>query len=539
MPARGGVAAIAAGFAMAAAMVSVPSPFVAAAGPATRAEVSLDATRPTRKLSPLLFGMHIEWVENGLGLMSATSDGLRPEVVALLEPLRIPLLRFPGGILADYYDWRRGVGPASGRGTNPNPFTGQEEKSRFGTPELIALARALRAQALITANVGTGDAARAGAWAKQFADLGFAPQYWEVGNETYLTGPNANGPNGRAIHQPPERYAAAFAGYRDAIRKEIPSARVGAIAHLDTGAFPLAPEESRGWTTAMLPALRGGVDFFALHNAYAPVIIDDSVDFADPAERAAAYRSLYAAAEATRANLDEVDRTIDRLSPANRAAPFAITEFGPFFGVSQDPARHVAYVDQSRTLAAALYVASILDTFIADPRVFLACYTNPIHRWFGSLLTDTPQGLVRTPTYWIYDLYRRRFEPNLVATEVVISPSFSAAETGLVKAATEVPDVLAKASLSDDGKRLAVVLVNRSLDGAHDTTIEIKGFTPKSADCQVVTARSPAAINGSALGDTVQSGEEIRPKPLPCEVGPPIRFQLPASSFASVVAGAG
>jgi alpha-L-arabinofuranosidase len=538
MPVRRAILAFATAFAMAAALAGEPSCAAESETFAVGAQVSLDATRATRKLSPLLFGMHIEWVENGLGLLSASSDQLRPEVVSLLEPLRIPLLRFPGGILADYYDWRRGVGPAAARGTNPNPFTGAEEKSRFGTPELIALARALRAQALITANVGTGDAARAGAWAKQFVDLAFAPQYWEVGNETYLTGPNADGPNGRAIHQPPDRYAAGFAGYRDAIRKEIPTARVGAIAHLDTGAFPLAPAESRTWTKAMLPGLPAGVDFFALHNAYAPVVIDDSVDFSDAAERDAAYRSLFAAAEATRANLDEVDRTIDRLSPANRDAPFAITEFGPFFGVSQDISHHTAYVDQSRTLAAALYVASILDTFVGDPRVFLACYTNPIHRWFGSLLTDTPEGVVRTPTYWVYDLYRRRFEPNLVATEVVISPSFSAPQTGIVKAATEVPDLLAKASLSDDGKRLSVVLVNRSLDEAHDTTIEVKGFVPASADCQVVTARSPAAINGRALGDTVVSGEEIRPKPLPCEVGPPIRIQLPASSFVSVVAGA-
>jgi alpha-N-arabinofuranosidase len=502
------------------------------------AQVRLDATRATRKLDPLLFGMHIEWVENGLGLMSASEGQLRTEVVDLLRPLKLPLLRFPGGILADYYDWRKGTGPAASRGTNPNPFTGTDEKSRFGTPELIALARALGAQALITANVGTGNAQLAGDWAKEFVAQGFAPSYWEVGNETYLTGPNSTGPNGSTIHEAPAAYAAGFAAYRDAIRKAIPNARVGAIAHLDTGAFPLAPAESRSWTTTMLAALTTPVDFIALHNAYAPVIIDDSVDFTDPEARAGAYRSLYAAAEQSRANLDDVDRTVDRLSPANREAPFAITEFGPFFGVSQDAAHHTAYVDQSRTLGAALYVASILDTLIGDPRVFMACYTNPIHRWFGSLLTDTPEGLIRTPTYWVYDLYRRRFESNLVATEVVISPSFSAPLTGVVKSATEVPDLLAKASLSDDRRRLTAVLVNRSQGRTLDTTIEVKGFTPTTADCKVLTASSPSAINGTPFGDSVQGGPSIVPQSISCEVGSTIQIRIPASSFVSVVAGA-
>lgn len=502
------------------------------------ARVSLDATRPTRKLSPLLFGMHIEWVENGLGLMEPNSDQLRRAVVDLLEPLRIPLLRFPGGIHADYYDWRQGIGPVASRGTNPNPFTGAPEKNRFGTPELIALARALGAQVLITANAGTGDAAQAGAWAAHFASASFTPEYWEVGNETYLTGPNTDGPNGRAIYRPADAYAAGFAAYRDAIRKEIPSARVGAIAHLDTGAFALAPEENRNWTTTMLAALTTPVDFFALHNAYAPVIIDNSVDFRDATARANVYRSLYAAAEQTRANLDETDRTVARLSPVNRDAPFAITEFGPFFGISQDSARHIAYVDQSRTLAAALYVASLLDTFVGDPRVFMACYTNPIHRWYGSLLTDTPEGLIRTPTYWVYDLYRKRFEPNLVATEVVVSPSFSAPQTGIVKSAAVVPDLLAKASRSDDGTRLSVMLVNRSLEGALDLSIEVKGFVPAQASCQILTADSPSAINGKAIGDTVQGYRDIRPMPLACEPGPPIRLVIPANSFVSVVAGA-
>jgi alpha-L-arabinofuranosidase len=246
---------------------------------------------------------------------------------------------------------------------------------------------------------------------------------------------------------------------------------------------------------------------------------------------------MYAAAQQTQANLDQVAATVSQRSPVNAGVPIAVTELGPFFGVSTVPAMHTAYVDQSRTIAAAIYVASVLDALIADPRVFLAAYTNPIHRYYGSLITDTPSGLVKTPTYYLYELYRTRFEPRLVATEVVTSPSFASAELGIVKARKAAPDLLAKASTSGDGKRLSVMLVNRSLDRALSTTIEAKGFVAKAVDCRAVAAAAANAINGPALGPTVAAGgPEIRPRPLDCRVAGGIELTVPPNAIVSVVA---
>ena len=65
------------------------------------ATVAIDASRVLRPVSPLLFGMHIEWVENGNGLLEADRPVLRSDVLGLLTPLRVPAFRFPGGIHAD------------------------------------------------------------------------------------------------------------------------------------------------------------------------------------------------------------------------------------------------------------------------------------------------------------------------------------------------------------------------------------------------------------------------------------------------------
>jgi len=502
------------------------------------ARVVIDTTELRHRVSPLIFGMHIEWVENGLGLLDSGSAQLRPEVLDLFLPLQTPLFRFPGGIHADYYDWRLGVGPVGSRGRSRNIFTKKTEQHRFGSPEFMALLEATGAEGLVTANFGTGTAREAGEWAAYLRDNGGRVGLWEVGNETYLTDPKTDGPNGREIFRKPEDYAAAFPEYRKAIRAATPDAKVGAIAHIDTGAFPLAPSANSSWTEEMLRGLKVGADFIAVHNAYAPVILDDSVDFARAEVRSEAYRSLYAAAEQTAENLEEVAEMVARLSPANKDVPLAVTEFGPFFGLSAKRKIHAQYVDQTRTLAAALYVASVLHVLIEDSRVFMACYTNPIHQWFGSLITNTDDGLITTPSYHLYALYRSRFERRLVETTVV-SPAFSARPIGIVREHSGVPDLVAQSSISDDGRRLTVMIVNRSLDHALRTTVVVGGFNPATVDCRILTASSPAAINGPALSKSTLVGEEISPQELACTVGAEIVMEIPPSAIVSLVAEAG
>ncbi len=495
--------------------------------------IAVQAGAVERRLDPDLFCMHIEWVENGLGLLDPARGALRAPVVDKLRALRVPLFRFPGGIHADYYDWRQGVGPQGKRGKGENAFTRREEPHRFGTPELAALLRATGARALITANAGTGTPELAGSWARHLAGEGVPAPLWEVGNELYLSGPTTDGPNGRRIYRAGEKYARDFPAYRDAIRKAIPDAKVGAILHLDSGAYAFAPKENREWSERMLRALDVPADFFAVHNAYAPVIIDGGNPFKTEAGRRAAYRTLYAASEQTREDLALVARRLARAGPQRAGVPLAVTEYGPLFGVSNQKGLTNVYVDQSRTLAAAIYVASLLDVFVGEPRVMAACYTNPIHRWYGSLLTDTPEGLVVTPTYHLFSLYRERFHRGLLKTEVT-APAFDAAQLGVVKAQRGVASVTAKASRSDDGRTLGIMIVNRSVDRPFDAALALEGFAAAKADCRVLTAPSPATVNGKPLTDTTEAGA-VAPRAVPCTAAPTMSLRLPPSSVTSVV----
>jgi alpha-N-arabinofuranosidase len=497
------------------------------------AQVRIDAGRPGANVNRLVFGMHLEWSDAGNGLMDS-SGNMRHEVVDALRGVGIPLYRFPGGIHADYYDWRAGIEPRNRRRNASNIFTGRSESQPFGSPEFVDLIKATRADMLVTANYGTGSADDAGAWAKYFKDAGVPAKYWEVGNEIYLADPNKEQPNGKRIAKAGEQYGRDFAKYRNAILAATPGVKVGLIGHIDDGAFPIAPGGRGDWTERMLREFKGDADFMAIHNAYAPVVINDGVRFTDANARLNSYRVMYAAPEQTKKNFDEVAALLDK-HPNTKGLPIAITEWGPLFGYSGKRDVTAEYADQSRTMAAAVYVASMLNLMIGEPRLMMATYTNPIHEFYGSLLTDTNRELVRTPSYHVFAMFNSRFESRLVPARVE-GPSFASNTLGLIKAQDQVPEISAQASISPNGRRLTAMLVNRSVDRAMNTRISVDGFAVGNVDCQVLAAEAPHAINGPSLTRSVLAGRVIAPARINCTPGDQISVSIPASAIVSLVA---
>jgi len=502
-------------------------------GATATATVRVDANAVVRTLPADFFGMHVEWVEDANGLVRAGTGTLRPEVIALLEPLRIPIFRFPGGIHADFYDWRKGVGPR--RGTIRNPFNKEMETLRFGSAEFLKLLLATGAAACITANYGTGTAEDAAAWAQWFVQQGAKPRCWEIGNEIYLSGPTSTTPNSKDIYKPGDAYARDFPRFKAAIEAVIPEAEVGAIAHLDTGAFPLADRGNLDWTANMLSALGTRADFLALHNGYAPVILDDALDLTKETDRRRMYRAMFAGAQETEANLEAMKREVAQRSPVNASTPFVITEFGTLIGLSVKAANHMAYVDHTRTQASAVYVASLLDVYMGDPRVERTMYTNPIHRWYGNLILNEPSGLVMSPTYHLYALYRSRLEPRLVRTTIE-SPSFSTERIGIVKARSGVPTLVGRAGRSADGRRTTLLLVNRAVEGTLQTEIDLGAVSVARVTCEILAAPHLHVANGPTVSNAALGNGDVRPKSFPCQNASKQTLALPAGSILSLVA---
>lgn len=158
-----------------------------------------------------IVGANHRWPQDGLGSWDSANDRPVQRIVDLARQTNLKLLRYPGGTVANLFQWKRAIGPQAGRGCQVGGgFVGsaQPYDSRFGPDENQRLVEAIGARTTIMTNATTQtvrDAAdfveylnaKVGAnpnggrdWAAVRAANGHPEPYgikvWELGNELYL-----------------------------------------------------------------------------------------------------------------------------------------------------------------------------------------------------------------------------------------------------------------------------------------------------------------------------------------------------------------
>lgn len=466
------------------------------AAPSTVTEIRVFPHQVEGEISPLLYGASVEWTENGNRIFDPTRGQLRSEILDLLKPLHIPVWRFPGGILSDYYHWHDGVGSRSQRPKRPNPMDQTVHENNFGTDEFIDFCKALGAEPLVTANFGTGSLQELLEWQRYFREKGLPVRFWEIGNEIYLAEPkeHASVPgNDRRIYKTTEQYSRGFREWSEALRAADSQAQVGAIA----GTYNTSPQNAN-WLNPLLSVAGPDINFIALHNSFAPLIFG-KYDYTDRKKREEAYEAMFAQAVFSAEDSRRVSQAAASVRP--HSPKIAITEHFPLFGGSPD--QILAILDQSRTQASALYTASLFHAFMRE-HIWMANYNIAVSKWFGAILTDTDGGLIKTPTYHLFDLYRNHFG-NVLVNVQTDSPAFSSRSVGTVKARNDVPYLDAVASAGKGSVYLAVI--NRNLLQAMQSRINVAGLPSGTiADLLVLSGPGPSAVNGPALGPSAQGG---------------------------------
>jgi alpha-L-arabinofuranosidase len=87
--------------------------------------------------------------------------GWRRDVVEAMKRVRPPIIRFPGGCFASFYNWRDGIGPAIDRNPREPAYWGGLENNDVGVAELVDLCREVGAEPFYCLNVMTGSAEEA------------------------------------------------------------------------------------------------------------------------------------------------------------------------------------------------------------------------------------------------------------------------------------------------------------------------------------------------------------------------------------------
>jgi alpha-N-arabinofuranosidase len=113
------------------------------------------------RIDPRLFGQFMErpsWGDE-IGPEAAVIPGtheLRPDALALLRQMQIPIIRFPGGSDVDFLDWRDMVSNVPGRGAE-RPVSvglhGGKVTNNFGYDEFLRLCEDLKSEPILVMNL--------------------------------------------------------------------------------------------------------------------------------------------------------------------------------------------------------------------------------------------------------------------------------------------------------------------------------------------------------------------------------------------------
>jgi alpha-L-arabinofuranosidase len=406
----------------------------AAAGPLRAGAAPTDAQRqdpraiavdptPLFELSPYLFMQFMEPLGATDGSVEAAWDHLRDDwredVVAVTRDLGPTMMRW-GGIFADFYRWREGVGPRDRRPPMLNQLWGGIESNHVGTSEFVDLCRRVGADPLICVNfesdgrkqytnvrgqVRTADAEEASAWVAYCNDpdnrdrkahgqaAPLSVRHWQIGNETSYD------KNGFDL----ETAARKTVEFAKSMREADPAIRL--IAWGDSG-----------WAARMADVAGEYVQYLAFHHMFDP----------DDARRPVLRGELYRRdPDATWAQLMAAWRVADakirsvRDALGTRRIPLALTECH-FVIPGRDRGDVVA------SWAAGVSYARILNTHQRHGDVLRVATAADFcgTRWQNNaVIIPTPKGNNRAylqPVARVMQLYRHHIGSH--AIEVVGAP---------------------------------------------------------------------------------------------------------------------
>jgi alpha-L-arabinofuranosidase len=521
-----------------------PDPLRGSATPATAAAtataenvplpatIEIDARRALGAVDRNVYGHFLEGnffgnIQGGifdegspLSLQDAgVTRGLRQDVIETLRSLGVPVCRWPGGNYASAYHWEDGIGRRDTRPRRLELTWGgregmpREEDNRFGTDEFLAWCDLVGAEPYL--NNSGRSVEEAIRWL-EYTNYGgdthytrlraatghpepYGVRYWGLGNEVYGAW--------QMGHRTAEQYAADAREHALFMRHVDPTIRLVAV-----GRGPrTADDQASEWTRALLRRAGSLVDYLSIH-LYGASLHLATADEGDDEFETTVGQSLYFEAElrqyadlvsieARRAGLDRPpalamdEWNIRHLEPASWPVPqpgddggIAVrdtrTDGAPRAGEVGVGRRRVNRWSP-RTLADALFYAGV---FHAMQRlcghtvpVAMANTVNLVNA--NGLLAVRPDGLVKSTTFHVWDLYQNHTGPIALPVTVdgpaMLRPirqgATTDAEGQLLTRPGVVPYLDVAATLSQDRRTLHVTAINRHRTANIDAQFVVDG----------------------------------------------------------------
>lgn len=439
------------------------------------------------------------------------TGGFRADVLELVRALHPPVIRWPGGCFADAYRWAEGVGSRAERPAHFDPAWDAWEPNDFGTLEFVGWCRLVGAEPYICVNTGSADAAEAAAWVEYCNGPADSPggrrraadghpeplgvRYWGVGNETYGSWEIGN--------VPADEYGRLFLEFAAAMRAMDPQIELIAV-----GADPIDRAE---WNRTVLEIAGEAIDLLAVHR-YCPHTRDDS-------RAAEQYAAIVAAPVDIERRLRRAADTIREVLGEDSTVRIAFDEWNVWLDANRDTLLEERYELRDALFAAGVFHA-LQRTCAHVTMANLAQLVNVL-----PAITTSATGAWGTPLYHAFALYAGACQEIAVACACA-SPSFDAPAFGNIPELEGIAFVDAAATVSPDGRRLALALINRHRTEAARVALDLGGIGPvRGGEVAVLCGASERAAGSQSTAAAVS----IDRSPLPA--GADLREQvLPAHS---------
>ena len=442
------------------------------------ARIGIDLERRIGTVDRRIFGQFIEHlgrcIYGGIydeGSTLADHRGFRTDVLAAVRPLRIPILRWPGGNFVSGYHWIDGVGPTEQRPRRSELAWYAEESNRFGTNEFVEYCRVIGAEPFICVNMGSGTMDEAQAWVEycngggntSWANLRRAHgypdphrvTYWGLGNEMYGSWQIGN----MNAHD----YVKKARAFAMVMKRTDPSIQL-------VGCGQNGWSE---WDEIVLGGLADLIDFHSIH------LYTGGPDH---------YATVFQSHQAERA-IRICSALIERVRYAQRVAhpiDIAFDEWNVWWRTRSHEDR-VGGVEERYTLTDALAIATYLNGFIRHCRVVRIANFAQLVNAIAPIFTS-PTGLFLQTIYHPLRLYAEHM--HAIALDVHVSgdtydlaPAQERQGAGRVHDVAELgpfPLLDAAATCDEAGRALTLAVVNRDRDRALTAVIDLGQATPAS-----------------------------------------------------------
>ena len=489
------------------------------------AHLSLNPAAALAAVDPRVFGSFIEHLGRAVytGIYEPThsaadSFGFRTDVEALIRPLHVTQIRYPGGNFLSGYDWKDGIGPKEQRPVRPDMAWSAIEPNQVGTDEFLRWCERIGAEPMLAVNLGTGTPKDAAElleycnggmhtyWADKRRENGHDAPYnvklWCLGNEM-------DGPWQICAKTATEygRIACETAKLMKMLDPDIELVACGS-------SFRAMPTFG-AWEEEVLRQCYPYIDYLSLHQYYTNPEGDVMNFLARDVEMAGFIQEVADICERIRLETGS-DKHI-RLS---------FDEWNVWYHYAKDgvvpPKWTVARpIEEERyDFADALVVGCMLNTLLNHADVVkVACLAQLVNA-LAPIMTEPDGRAWAQTTYWPF-FYGSRFGRGTALRAEPDVPSYAC---GVSEA---VPYLSCAAVLSEDGRTITLFAVNKN--PGEPILLTLSGFSGTPVQHVVLTAPSFDTVN-TADAQPVAPQEQPVPSEGPLELAPAswnmLRFRL-------------